>query len=466
LYRLPAWLLFTLACLKLGGSIMLNLFGKGTSLCDGTTRRDFLRIGALGLGGLTLADLVRPQAQGAADPQRSHKAAIMIFLSGGPSHLDTYDMKPNAPAEFRGEFDQIRTNVPGIEICEHMPRQAQMADKLAILRGVRTVGNHTGNEFFSGFAFEEGKPLRADNQQRPAVGSVVSRLWGSRNSMPPYVSLHDNETWEHPYYLGGGHQPFRTHSRERQNTGLENLRLSAGVSRERLEDRRAMLGAFDNVRRDIDVSGITANLDANTARALEIVTSSHVRDAFDLSKESAQVKAAYGTAPAAFNFVPGMEFLLARRLVEAGVRVVSLAIHGWDTHEKNFETLRRQLPIMDQAFTALITDLEMRGMLDDVAIIMGGEMGRTPRITRERAGRDHWNQTGITVMAGGGFKTGQIVGASDARGEQVLGRAITPQMMTSTIYRSLGIDPSLTFPAATGRPMYILDETAPIQELL
>ena len=229
-----------------------------------------------------------------------------------------------------------------------------------------------------------------------------------------------------------------------------------------------MLQSFDSMRRDVDSTGVMENLDANNARALEILTSNRVRAAFDLGKEPERVKNMYGLAPAAFGFIPGQEFLLARRLVEAGVSVVSLAIHGWDTHERNFETLRHQLPIMDRAFHALITDLEMRGMLDDVAIIMGGEMGRAPRISRlnNTAGRDHWNQTGITVMAGGGLKTGQVVGASDARGEQVLGRAITPQMMTATLYRALGIDPNITFPSSTGRPMYLLDEKEPIPELV
>jgi uncharacterized protein (DUF1501 family) len=430
---------------------VLNFFGKGHRLCDGSTRRDFLRVGALALGGLSLADLIRLQAQGAVDPRTTHKAAIMIFLSGGPSHLDTYDMKPDAPSEFRGEFRPIRTNVPGIQFCEHMPLQARMTDKLAILRGVHTVGNHTGNEFFSGFAYEEGKPLRADNQRRPALGSIVGKLRGSRNSMPPYVSLHDNATWEHPYYLGGGHRPFRTHARQGQPLqGLDNLRLTAGVTRAQFDDRLAMQRTFDSLRRDMDISGMAESLDASQAQAVEILTSNHVRDAFDLTREPARIRDAYGSAPAAFNFVPGREFLLARRLIQAGVRVVSLAVHGWDTHENNFETLRRQLPIVDRALTALISDLEAQGMLDDVAIIMGGEMGRTPRITRERAGRDHWNQTGITVMAGGGLKTGQVVGASDSRGEQVNGRAITPQMMTATLYRCLGIDPSITLPQLRG----------------
>ena len=445
---------------------MLDLFGKGPRLCDGHSRREFLRIGTLGIGGLTLADLLRLEARGAVAPRATNKAAIMIFLSGGPSHLDTYDMKPDAPVEFRGEFDPIRTNVPGIQFCEHMPRQARMVDKIAILRGVRTVGNHTGNEFFSGFAYEEGKPLNKDNQRRPAIGSVVSRLWGSRNAIPPYVSLHDNPTWEHPYYLGGGHQPFRTHRRQNQPLqGLDNLRLTGDVTRERLADREAIRTSFDTLRRDIDVRGQVEAVDASHARALEILTSNQVRDAFDTTREPARLRARYGTAPAAFDFVPGNEFLMARRLIEAGVRVVSLCIHGWDTHEKNFEVLRKQLPIMDQAFTALIEDLDARGMLDDTAIIMGGEMGRTPRITRERAGREHWNQTGITIMAGGGLTTGQVVGASDARGEQVNGRAITPQMMTASLYRALGIEPTITFPNATGRPMYLLDEREAIPEL-
>jgi hypothetical protein len=388
----------------------------------------------------------------------------MIFLSGGPSHTDTFDMKPDAPAEFRGEFKPTRTKVPGIEFCEHMPRLAGISDKLAILRGVQTVGNHTGNEFFSGFAYEEGKPLSLTNQRRPAVGSVVSRLWGSRNNMPPYVSLHDNNSWERAYYLGGGHQPFRTHQKDKDNQGLANLRLAKGITLDRLEDRKALLRGFDNLRSDVDANGLFETVDASTAKALEIVTSTQVRDAFDLSKEPDRVKASYGSAPAAFDFIPGHEFLLARRLIEAGVRVVTLAVHGWDTHENNFPTLRKQLPIVDQALHGLLTDLEARGLADDVAVIMGGEMGRTPRIVG-RGGRDHWPQTGMTVMAGGGLKTGQVVGASDARGEQVKGKAITPQMMTATLYKSMGINPEITFPNETGRPMYLLDEREAIQEL-
>ncbi len=239
-----------------------------------------------------------------------------------------------------------------------------------------------------------------------------------------------------------------------------------GLTLDQLENRKALLRSFDDLNRDLDAGGVWSGLDGMQARALEIIASGKVRDAFDLSKEPAKLKARYGTAPAAFSFIPGLEFLLARRLVEAGVPVVTLAVHGWDTHEKNFETLRKQLPIIDQALYALLTDLEVRGLAQDVTVIMGGEMGRTPRITKQRAGRDHWPQTGITIMAGGGLKTGQVVGASDARGEQVKGRPITPQMLIATLYQTLGIDPSATIPDNSGRPMYLLDEREPIQELL
>jgi uncharacterized protein (DUF1501 family) len=347
-----------------------------------------------------------------------------------------------------------------------MPLQARLADKIAVLRGVQTVGNHTGNEFLSGFAWEQGKPDAVTNQKRPAVGCVVSRLRGGRDGLPAYVSLHDNPTWEQPYYAGAAHRPFRTFQRERANPALADLGLHPGVSLGRLQDRKALLRSFDGLRRELDAGAALEAADAAGAQALDILTSGRVRDAFDLGKEPEKVRARYGTAPAAFDIVPGRELLLARRLVEAGVPVVTLAVHGWDTHEKNFETLRKQLPIIDRAFSALLEDLGARGLRDDVAVIMGGEMGRTPRITKGRAGREHWPVTGVTVMAGGGLRTGQAVGASDAHGEQVKGRPITPQMLIATLYRALGIDPAATLPDAAGRPRYLLDEREPIKELL
>ncbi len=445
---------------------MLTLNGRLRSTCDSLSRRQVLQLGGSAFGALTLGRLLELQAQGAAAPDADRKAVIMIFLSGGPSHIDTWDMKPDAPAEIRGEFSPIRTNVTGVELCEHMPYQARIADKFAILRGVRTVGNHTGNEFFSGFAWEQGKPDAITNQKRPAVGSVASRVNGSRNGLPPYVSLHDNVTWEHPYYLGSAHRPLRTFQREKDNPALADMSLPRGVSPSQVHERKELLHSFDTLRRDLDASGAFEAMDAANAKALEIVLSGRVREAFDLSREPEKLRTRYGTAKAAFDFIPGQEFLLARRLVEAGVRVVSVAVHGWDTHEKNFETLKKQLPIIDQAFHALITDLETRGLLDDVTVIMGGEMGRAPRITKDRAGREHWPESGVTLMAGGGLKTGQVVGASDRIGSQPKGRAITPQMLIATLYHALGIDPALSFPDASGRPVALLDDREPIAELV
>jgi len=449
---------------------MLNFFGQSHKNCDGISRRAFLRVGTLGLGGLTLADLLRARGEAVSGAKKS---VIMVFLSGGPSHLDTYDMKPDLPAEYRGEFRPIQTKVAGLDICELMPRQAQIADRLAVLRGVRTVGNHTGNEFFSAYSYEEGNG-GSKGIKRPPLGSVVSRLQSERPALPPYVSLiHPDQRWELPAHLGAAHRPFHAIPRDlspgdpRPRQALANLSLAAGVSLDRLDDRRALMHSFDTLRRDLDATGNMAGLDAMNAQALDMVTSSKVRDAFDPAQVSDRLKERYGrTGAGRFGWKAGPLFLQARRLVEAGVRVVTLQIPGWDTHEKNFQDLRGLLPTVDQALHALITDLEERGMLEDVAIIMGGEMGRTPRIAQQRAGRDHWPQSGITIMAGGGLKVGQVVGASDAKAEQVKGRPITPAMMLTTLYHVLGIDPVTTLPDHNGRPIYLLDEREPIAELV
>jgi len=440
---------------------MLTFFGRNHKYCDGICRRDFLRVGALALGGLSLTDVLRLRAQTAA-PESRPKSVIMIWLSGGPSHLDTYDMKPDLPAEARGEFRPIRTSVPGMDFCELMPLQAKIADKLVVLRGVRTEGNHTANEFYSGYAFEQGNGA-AKGVRRPALGSVVSRLRGPRAAMPPYVSFQDQPGYEQPYYVGAAHQPFRVNKYDK--VALDNLQLK-NMTRERLQDRKALLRSFDGLRHDLEQNAAQAGVDAMTAQALDIISSNRVRDAFDVSKEPDRIQARYGTVPGAFGFVAGTDMLRARRLVEAGVSVVTLAMHGWDTHENNFAFLRKTLPVVDQALHALITDLEERGLLDDVAILMGGEMGRTPKVTPGRVGREHWPQTGISILAGGGLKTGQVVGASDAKGEHPLGKPITPPMMIATLYQVLGIDPATTIPDHNGRPIYLLEDRDPITEVV
>ncbi|MEX2120215.1 MAG: DUF1501 domain-containing protein [Pirellulales bacterium] len=423
---------------------MLSILGQGTKLCDGITRRELLRVGGLAFAGLTLADVLRLRAAAAPDSRRG-KSVIMIWLRGGPSHIDSYDMKPAAPAEVRGEFRPIPTNVPGIEICELMPRQAQIMDKLAIVRGIRSndLGDHTPHYILTGFP---------DRGKRPALGSVVSYLRPPTGGLPPYVSMmyRPDGTHENPTYTGPAHRPFVP-----RGAGLADLQLARGVSLERLHERSALLDQFDGLRRAVD-DRAAAGIDAFRQRALEIITSPGARDAFDLSKESPRTHERYG------KFC--QDFLLARRLVEAGVSVVTLKVGDWDTHEHNFRDMRDQLPQLDQGFHALVTDLHDRGLGNDVAVVMWGEFGRAPRISRI-AGRDHWPEAGAAILAGGGFAAGQAIGATDAHAGQSRGTPYTPSNVLATLYHHLGIDPLLTIPDHANRPMHLLDDRHPIREL-
>jgi hypothetical protein len=443
------------------------------------SRRGFLHLGALTLGSLTLGDILRLRAEAPVPARREQKSVIMIFLSGGPSHLDMYDLKPGAPSEYRGEFRPIRTNVPGMEICELMPRQATIADRFAILRGVQFTELHTGNEFYSGYPWQESPRASVPGEaQRPALGSVVSRTRAVQSALPPYVSLGNRSDWERAYYLGPQYEPFRVGG-DGAREPLENMSRHRDVSSHRLEDRRDLLRAFDSLRRDLDRNGTMDGLDAFQDRALRMITSARVRDAFDLDREPDKVRAHYGDRP--FRVInqecnvvryhevphPGRALLQARRLVEAGVAVVTCSFPDWDTHRYNFTTLRQLLPPLDQALTALVLDLEGRGLLDDVAVIMGGEFGRRPRIGDVTPdGRTHWPEAGFLWLAGGGLKTGQILGATDARGERAVGRPIRVPNVLATLYQLLGIDPATTFTDYTGRPQYVLDVREPVEGLL
>jgi hypothetical protein len=431
-----------------------------------TNRRDFLRVGTLALGGITLADLLRSRAAAAPGGRRA-KSAIMIHLSGGPSHLDMYDMKPLAPVEYRGEFRPIRTNVPGVEICELMPRQAEIADKFAILRGAQLANLHTGNCFYSGYAWQESPRASVSGEaQRPAVGSVVSRLRPGAKEIPPYVSIENHHDWERAYYAGVEHEPIRVGSSSPREA-IDNMGRNRDVSIARLEDRHHLLAALDHVRRELEVGGHSRKIDSFRARAMEIIASTAVRDAFDLEREPAAARARYGESGYRHGPHPGRSLLLARRLIEAGVSVVTVGVHGWDTHAHNFTALRNMVPALDQALAALVRDLDERGLLDDTAIVMGGEFGRTPRIGDQTPdGRGHWPEAGFLWLAGGGLRTGQIVGATDARGEQVVGSPIGMQRVLATVYHMLGIDPAVTLADYNGRPQFLLDEREPLAALV
>jgi hypothetical protein len=424
---------------------MFTLWGSKQRFCDGITRRSFLQIGAFGAG-LTLAEMLRLRALAGGAAASSTKSAIMIYLPGGPSHMDMYDLKPDAPKEFRGEFNPIDTNVQGIQICEHMPRQAKMFDKLAVVRSIVSVDEHSDSLVMTGYSQAMNRTAG-----HPSFGSVVSKVRGNKSDVPPFVSLRGMSTGTEPGYLGIAHRPFSP-----SGQGLQNLRPANGVSADRMEQRRSLLEGFDDVRRDIDASGTLAGLDSFTARAFDMISSGSVRNALDLNKEDAKVRERY----------KGVEqFLTARRLIEAGVGCVTLAIGSWDTHGQNFTTLKRQLPQVDQGVANLIQDLHERGMDRDVVTVMWGEFGRTPKINGN-AGRDHWSPVMSALVAGGGLKMGQAVGASTARGERPKDRPYSAQQVLSTLYRAIGIDPSLTFPNGSGRPMYILDDREPVSELL
>jgi hypothetical protein len=430
-----------------GGITMLTMLGAAQRFCDGISRRNFLKIGAFGTG-LTLAELLRARADAARAAGRaaSHKAAIMIYLPGGPSHMDMYDLKPDAPKEFRGEFKPIATNVPGVQICEHFPLQAKMWDKLACVRSIVSVDEHSDSLVMTGYPERENRIAN-----HPSFGSVVSKLRGAaRSEVPPFVSLRGmSRHGTEPGYLGIAHRPFTPGA-------LQNLRLPSSVGLDRLDQRKNLLEGFDDLRRDVDASGTMAGMDSFTTRAFDMVTSGAVRDALDLNKADTKTRERY----------KGVEqFLTARRLIEAGVGCVTLSIGGWDTHGQNFQSLKKQLPQVDRGVANLIGDLHDLGLDQDVVTVMWGEFGRTPKINGN-AGRDHWAPVMSALVAGGGLKMGQAVGASTARGERPKDRPITVPQLLSTLYRAIGIDPSQTFVNGAGRPMYVLDDREPVGELL
>jgi hypothetical protein len=427
---------------------MFTLLGARQRFCDGITRRNFLQIGAFGAG-LTLADLLRLRASGASPRASANKAVILINLPGGPSHMDMYDLKPEAPVEYRGEFKPISTNVPGVQICEYFPRQARMWDKLAVIRSVVGGQEHSDSQTNTGYHEFENRTAH-----HPSLGSVVSKLRRSPSTdIPPFVSLRGMAPGTEPGFLGVAHRPFTP-----DGPGLQNLRLPGGVAADRMDDRKALLAKFDDVRRELDGSGTMQGMDAFQVRAFEMVASGAVRRALDLQREDPRSRDRY----------KGVEqFLTARRLIEAGVGCVTLSFGGWDTHSENFKTLRRQLPLLDVGLSNLIQDLHDRGMQDDVVTIMWGEFGRTPKVGDSTPdGRGHWPPAMSAFIAGGGLKMGQAVGSTNSRGEVPKDRPYKVQRVLSTVYHALGIDPGQTFANGAGRPMYILDDRDPVTELV
>jgi hypothetical protein len=459
---------------------MLTIAGRARSgYCDGVTRRDFLRIGGLGLGGMSLSQLLRAEAQ--AGIARSHKAVIMIFLAGGPPHMDMFDLKPDAPSDIRGEYAPIPTNVPGLEICEHMPRLAQMMDKFAVVRSlVGAGGDHSAGQCLTGYT----DMISRAQGGRPSLGAAVSLLQGPvHGDVPPFVGLSPRTgelRWGNPGnpgYLGLAHAPFTPfRSETKANPNSKHSSADAGLSLddtaivpERLAGRRSLLALLDNLRRKIDHDDAMLGMDSFNQRAFEVLSSRRVFEALNLSKEDPRLRARYGIGdmrneddgpPCCMD-----HFLMARRLVEAGVRVVTISFGRWDTHKENFETCRSRIPKFDMALSSLVQDLHVRGLDKDVSVVVWGEFGRTPKINKD-AGRDHWPAVNFALLAGGGMRTGQVIGSTDKEAAYVKDRPVSFQNVFATLYHNLGIDPSLTVPDRSGRPMYLLDEREPIHELI
>jgi hypothetical protein len=443
---------------------MLRLHGERQTFCDGITRRDFLSVGSLALGGLTLPQLLATEAQaGVRSPQ---KAIIMVFLCGGPPHQDMFDLKPDAPAEVRGEFKPIKTNVPGIEICELLPRLAKMADKYALIRSlVGARDEHAAHLCYSGYTtaeFNQGK--------WPSMGSVMARLEGrGEPSVPPFVSLSqrmDFSGWADPGqagFLGVAYRPFQPmYGQTAEDMSLKTVSLS------RLQDRRRLLARVDAFRRDAD--SMVEGKGAITQAALDLLTSSQVARALDVEKEDPKLRERYGRGSLK-NVDDGGPMwndglLIARRLVEAGVRCVTLGYGRWDYHGKNFSQCRERLPILDQGVSALIQDLHDRGLDKDVSVVVWGDFGRTPRINKD-AGRDHWSPVSCCLLAGGGMRTGQVLGSTTPDAGYADERPIDYKDVMATLYQRVGIDVrTATVPGPGERPMYLLQGHEPVPELI
>ncbi len=445
---------------------------NGKTRKNGSTRRDFLRIGTLGLGGLGLSQLF--QAEASAGVRSSRKSAILIYLVGGPPHQDMFDLKPNAPKEIAGPWRPAATNVTGIQICEAFPRLARNMDKLVVIRSL--VGNqadHDASQVFNGHSPRK----KTASGGWPQFGSSVVKVKGAIDrATPPFISLcysctHGPYNEPGPGFLGTSFAPFRPVGPARDDM------LLRGITAARLGDRKTLLKSFDTLRRDVDASGTLEGMDTFSQQAFGLLTSSRLAEALDLSKEDPRVVARYGTGdPKVFiddNGAPRVpqSMLMARRLIEAGARVVTLNYSKWDWHgganNSIFKREKEDFPIFDQCVSALVEDLHERGLADDCTVVILGEFGRTPKISAQ-VGRDHWPQVNCALLAGGGMKTGQVIGATDRIAGEAVSRPVTFSELFATLYHNLGIDVSqTTLTDLNGRPQYLVEENArPMKELI
>lgn len=468
---------------------MLTIPGPGCM-----SRRSWLKIGGLALGGLALPDILRAQAQAGTRPTGDDgiKGVIMVLLPGGPTHLDTFDPKPDAPAEIRGEFRPISTNVRGIDLCERFPRLARMADKFTVIRslvGFRDDHNtHWCTTGWESHPAMDSSPLVPGfpSGDWPSMGSVLSRALGPRvPGMPVSIDLIPVDADARfilrtppaqPGYLGVAHAGFEAQAVDRRNITL------GGIDLARLSDRRAMLASFDNYRREADARGAVAGIDTYQRQAIEVLTSARLANALDLSREDGQVRRRYGLDREYPDEREGKthldQFLLARRVIEAGARCATLAFtrwpfgrvlrgdHNWDWHRDLFPEARDALPLLDLGLAALIEDLAQRDLLKDIAVVVWGEFGRTPRINAN-GGRDHWPRVCSALVVGGGMRMGQVIGSTNRWAEEPRTRPVHFREVFATLYQRLGIDVATTqFTDLAGRPQFLVGEHRAMPELI
>lgn len=451
--------------------------------CPGpVSRREFLRVGGLALGGLVLGDLLAARAACGTSGRRT--SVILFYMWGGPSHLETYDLKMQAPSEYRSVFRPIGTTVPGMEICELFPRQAKIAERFSLVRSLHHeigIHNDAAIEVLTGKRPSKLDPTSQAKSEHPDFGMVAGKMMGrGDDAMPPYVAIPNRLHMTRPTYLGVEQAAFATGNPAAENYRPPHLTLAAGLDGEMLEGRRELLGQVDRLRRDLDRAGTLSDTDTFREQAFSMLSRPEVAKAFDVACESEAVRERYGTN------LWGQSCLLARRLVEAGTSVVSIYANtpkngpeytNWDDHPDNAGRpghfagfMERRLPYMDQAIATLIEEIYERGLDEDVLFVAVGEFGRTPKFNYRSVtgstGRDHWPQAYSALVSGGGLRMGQVVGATNSKGEYPTERAVTPQDLLATIYRHLGIDTSRSFVDFAGRPVPILSGGEPISELV
>jgi len=455
----------------------LDLGRTAGSYCDGVSRRSFLQLGVAGMASLGLPQILRAKAESAPE-SRKNTSVIMVWLDGAFGHMDTFDMKPEAPEAYRGLWKPIRTNVAGIDVTELFPKQARVADKFSV---IRSLHHGTGDHFAGAHRMLTTKEMGVSgaNQEGkfPAIGSLTHRAVGARRrGMPGYVGVpYGSSVGLRPGYFGANslgtqHNPFDTGDPSGDGFRIQNLNLAAGLNLSKLEDRRSLISHFDTRRKSLEHLPDIRAMDRFHEEAYEFVTGAAARTAFDISREDVRLRDQYG------RNTLGQSALLARRLVEAGSTFVTVHSGGWDHHWDLKASYERMLPQVDAAMATLFTDLEDRGMLETTMVILCGEFGRTPKMndggnggpagSKGTPGRDHWGDAMSVVVGGGGIKGGTVVGSTDKLGERPKDRPLTPCNLHATIYDVLGIDPKMQLLDPTGRPVNVLDDPTPIQELL